>query len=59
MMTEHEFDEVRRKIVMAWHKGDVDGAFAEIEKVFEGKGTPDMKGECLFYRGMIRESGAT
>jgi len=57
MLTEREFDEVRRKIVMAWHKGDVDGAFVEIEKVFEGEGTPDMKGECLFYRGMIRESG--
>jgi tetratricopeptide (TPR) repeat protein len=57
MLTEREFDEVRRKIVMAWHKGDVDVAFAAIEKVFEREGTPDMKGECLFYRGMIRESG--
>ncbi len=55
MLTEREFVEARQRALVAWHKGDVDGAFAEIEKVLD-VGTPEMKGECLFYRGMIRQS---
>jgi len=56
MLTDDEFDDIRQKATVAWHRGDIARALAEIEKVL-GEGTSDMKGECLLYRGMMRQSG--
>jgi len=55
MLTRSEFNEVQQIIMSAWHTGDLDGAFAAIEAVLKD-GTGEMKGQCLFYRGMIRQA---
>src|SRR5262252_7754503 len=56
MLNQETFDNIQQRLVGAWGKGDLDGAFAEIETVLR-EGTPAMKGQVLFFRGMIRESG--
>jgi tetratricopeptide (TPR) repeat protein len=54
MLTEREFNEVQQRITGAWHRGQLDEAFAEIERVLAG-GLPKMKAQCLLYRGMMRQ----
>ncbi len=54
MLTDTEFREVQRKMMTAWHRGDLGEASAVLDKVLK-EGTSDMKGECLFYQGMINE----
>jgi hypothetical protein len=55
MMTESEYDDIRRRVVVAWHEGDFDAASAGVEEVLGGGGTAEMKAECLLYRGMMRQ----
>lgn len=55
MLTASDFNEVQQRLVSAWHRGDFAIALAEIDAVLR-EGTPEMKGQCLFYRGMIRKS---
>ena|SRR2546422_483532 len=55
MLTQNEFNDAQQRLMSAWHRGDLTKAFAEIDSVL-GEGTPEMKGQCLLYRGMIRES---
>jgi tetratricopeptide (TPR) repeat protein len=54
MLSHSDFFELQQRLVSAWHKGDVAKALAEVEVVLR-EGTTEMKGQCLFYRGMIRE----
>lgn len=55
MLTETEFSELQQRLMSAWHRGDLTSAFTEIETALR-EGTPEMKGQCLFYQGMIREA---
>jgi tetratricopeptide (TPR) repeat protein len=55
MLTESDFNQVQQRLVSAWHIGDVAAALDEIELVLR-EGTPEMKAQCIFYRGMIRQS---
>src|SRR6266849_2693040 len=55
MLTDSTFEQLQQVLVSAWHRGDLETAFAQIE-IGLREGSPEMKGQCLFYRGMIRES---
>jgi len=55
MLSELEWEQAQQRLTVAWHKGDLSVAFAEIDQVL-AQGTPGMKGQALVYRGMIRES---
>ena len=54
MLTDAEFDEARRRMMSAWSKGDLGDASAALDIVLS-EGSAEMKGECLFYHGMISE----
>ena len=54
MISDKEFNDAQERLVSAWHRGDVAGAFSEIERILR-EGTGEMKSQSLFYRGMIQE----
>ena len=54
MLTQSEFDQALQRITLAWSKGDLTSAFSEIDMVL-WEGSADMKGQCLLFRGMIKE----
>ena len=58
MLSKETFNEIQQRLVTAWHRGDLDRAFLEIETVMR-EGSPEMKGQCLFFRGMIYESNGS
>lgn len=53
-MNKDAFNRIQQNVLSAWHKGDVNSAFSEVEVVLR-EGTPEMKGQILFFRGMIFE----
>jgi tetratricopeptide (TPR) repeat protein len=55
MLTQDQFNESQQRITSAWHSGNLQDAFAEIDRMLE-EGTTEMKGTGLFYRAMIAES---
>jgi len=55
MLTQDQFNESQQRITSAWHSGNFQDAFAEIDRVLK-EGTDEMKGTALFYRAMIHES---
>jgi len=55
MLSENDFTAAQQRLVSAWHRGDLTTALSEIDAVLR-EGTAAMKGQSLFYRGMIRQS---
>jgi hypothetical protein len=54
-LTQIEFDQLMRSLTLALSRRNLEQALIEKDRVLR-QGTPEMKGQCLLYVGMIRES---
>jgi len=54
MLTQEEFEQILQRVTKAWSEGNVEEALSDQEHVLSD-GNSEMKGQYLFYAGMIHE----